>query len=364
MSTATAVSRPPELDPAEVQEVVAQLLAALNGGALSFLLSLGHRTGLLDALAAAPGVTSVELARRTGLTERYVREVLDGLVAGRVVQLDPARSTYTLPPAYAALLTRGTPLGNVAVAAGFFSVLGSVEDRIVDCFREGGGVPYEAYPRFHEVMAEESKQTVVDHLESDILPLVPGLVDRLRQGIEVLDVGCGRGMALERLARSFPASRFLGIDLSGEAIAFGRDAARRAGLRNLQFEARDVTRLGLEGRFQLITAFDAIHDQKHPAKVLSGIASALTPDGVFLMQDIGVSSAPERNREHPLGAYMYTISCMHCMTVSLAQGGDGLGAAWGVELAEAMLREAGFSEITTHRLPHDILNCYFVARRG
>jgi len=243
-------------------------------------------------------------------------------------------------------------------------VLGSVEDRIVDCFRQGGGVPYEAYPRFHEVMAEESKQTVVDHLESDILPLLPGLLDRLRQGIDVLDVGCGRGMALERLARSFPASRFVGLDLSDEAIAFGRDAARRAGLRNLQFEARDVTRLGLEGRFQLITAFDAIHDQKHPGKVLSGIASALTPDGVFLMQDIGVSSAPERNREHPLGAYMYTISCMHCMTVSLAQGGDGLGAAWGVELAEAMLREAGFTEITIHRLPHDILNCYFVARRG
>src|SRR5690606_3222684 len=108
----------------------------------------------------------------------------------------------------------------------------------------------------------------------------------------------------------------------------------------------------------LVTAFDAIHDQARPAAVLANIRRALRPGGVFLMQDIRASSHLERNKDHPLGPYLYTISTMHCMSVSLATGGEGLGTVWGEEKALEMLREAGFARVELHRLPHDIMNNY------
>lgn len=111
-------------------------------------------------------------------------------------------------------------------------------------------------------------------------------------------------------------------------------------------------------------AFDAVHDQAEPAAVLAGIAGVLRPDGVYLMQDIAGSSHLHNNVDHPLGPFLYTISCMHRMTVSLAQNGEGLGAMWGEEKAKEMLGEAGFGELEVRRLPHDLQNSYYVARRA
>ena len=113
----------------------------------------------------------------------------------------------------------------MAVFAQYVAVMGAVEDDIVECFRQGGGVPYEKFRRFHEVMAEDSGQSVLSSLESHILPLVPGLTDRLAQGIRVLDVGCGSGRIVNRLAELYPRSTFVGMDLSTEAIGFARAEA-------------------------------------------------------------------------------------------------------------------------------------------
>ncbi|MET0552964.1 MAG: class I SAM-dependent methyltransferase [Vicinamibacteria bacterium] len=339
-----------------------RLVGALNEGALMLMVSVGHRTRLFDAMAAAGPETSAGLAARAGLDERYVREWLGAMTAGRIVRFDRETGRYLLPAEHASVLTRGAAV-NLAASAQFLPVLASVEDRVVACFEHGGGVPYSAYPRFHQVMAEESDQTVVAALEAHILPLVPGLTESLAGGIEVLDVGCGRGRALARMAAAFPRSRFTGYDLSEEAVAEGNAQAAAAGLSNLWLEVRDAAALPASGRFDLVTAFDAIHDQADPAAVLAGIRGALKAGGVFLMQDIGASRDPLRNAEHPLGAYLYAISCLHCMTVSLAQGGAGLGAVWGEETAREMLKAAGFAPIEGHRLPHDIVNVYFVARR-
>lgn len=349
-------------DVAAAEAFTGRLVDALNAGGLMLMISIGHRTGLFDALAAAGDVTSPELARRAGLDERYVREWLGAMTAGRVVRLDPEKARYALPAEHASVLTRGAAT-NIAASAGFLPVLASVEDRIVECFEQGGGVPYSAYPRFHDVMAEESDQTVVAALETHILPLVPGLVESLSSGIEVLDVGCGRGRALARLAAAYPRSRFTGYDLSEEAVAAGNAQAAAAGLSNLWLEVRDVAALPASGRFDLVTAFDAIHDQADPAAVLAGVRGALKAGGVFLMQDIGASRDALKNAAHPLGAYLYAVSCLHCMTVSLAQGGAGLGAVWGEETAREMLDAAGFVRVEARRLPHDIINVYFVARR-
>jgi len=348
------------LNEARAEQFAEQMLGMLNNAALALMTSIGHRTGLFDAMSNLPPATSMEIAAATGLNERYVREWLGAMATGRIVEYDNATATYRLPAEHAAFLTRTASPNNLAVTAQFIPVLAVVEDQIIECFRNGGGVPYTAYPRFHEVMAEESSQTVIAGLFDHILPLVPGLVEKLRSGIEVLDVGCGRGKALIQMAAKFPNSSFTGYDFSEEAIAAANLEVEQRRLNNIAFEVKDVAEVGGKLRFDLITAFDAIHDQANPAKVLKAIAGALNEAGVFLMQDIGGSSHVHKNVESPLGAYLYTISCLHCMTVSLAQGGAGLGAAWGEEMAQQMLADAGFANIEVKRLPHDIINNYYI----
>jgi 2-polyprenyl-3-methyl-5-hydroxy-6-metoxy-1,4-benzoquinol methylase len=164
------------------------------------------------------------------------------------------------------------------------------------------------------------------------------------------------------MARTYPNSRFVGYDLSEEGVARAREEAQ--GLGNVRFEVRDVAELGERDKYDLITTFDVIHDQAKPAAVLAEISRALRPDGVYLMQDIAGSSHVHNNMDHLLGPLMYTISTMHCMTVSLAQGGAGLGAMWGREKAEEMLREAGFTNVEVELLPHDFINTYYIAHKG
>lgn len=346
---------------AEEEAFSGRLLSMANHATLALMISIGHRTGLFEAMKAAGAATSVELAREAGLNERYVREWLGAMASGRLVELDPASRRYRLPLPHASFLGRDAGQGNMAAMFQYVAVLGGVESRIVDCFRTGGGVPYEAYERFHEVMAEESAQTVVAALEEGILPLVPGLTRQLEAGIDVVDIGCGSGRAMNHLAALYPNSRFAGYDIAQEAVATARGQAARLGLHNVRFERRDVALIG-EERFDLVFTFDAVHDQAQPATVLANIRRILKPGGVYLMQDIDAASDVAANLDHPLAPFVYTISTMHCMTVSLARGGAGLGAAWGEQLALAMLREAGFGTVETHRLPHDPMNIYYVCR--
>jgi 2-polyprenyl-3-methyl-5-hydroxy-6-metoxy-1,4-benzoquinol methylase len=213
-------------------------------------------------------------------------------------------------------------------------------------------------------MAEESGAVHDASLLDKILPLVPGLVERLRGGIDAADIGCGSGHAVNLVARAFPASRFSGYDLSEEGIAAGRAEAERLGLSNARFEVRDVAELGAREQYDLVTAFDAVHDQAEPAEVLRRVAAALRPDGVFLMVDVAASGSLADNLEHTLGPFLYTVSCLHCMTVSLARGGAGLGAMWGHEKARRMLADAGFARVDVARVEGDLFNNYYVARKA
>lgn len=353
-----------ELDQQRSEAFAERMLGVFNDGAIALMTSIGHRTGLFDAMARLPPSTSEGIASAANLNERYVREWLAAMVVGGVVEYDPEDGTYYLPPEHAAWLTRAATPDNIAVAAQFIPVLASVEDQVVESFRHGGGVPYSAYARFHEVMAEDSGQTVVAALTDSILPLVPSLTERLEEGIDVLDVGCGSGRALNLLARKFPNSRFVGYDFSEEAIARAKAEAEERGITSVRFEVRDVATLDEKERYDFITTFDAIHDQADPAAVLKGIAEALKGDGVYLMQDIAGSSHLQNNMEHPIGPFLYAISTMHCMAVSLAQGGEGLGTMWGEEKATEMLKEAGFGEVEVKQLPHDFQNSYYIAKKG
>jgi len=354
------------IDVEKAEAFATSLLESLNAGAMCLMTSIGHRAGLFDAMRDQPPLTSGGIASRAGLNERYVREWLGAMVTAGVIETDPSSLWFRLPPEHAAYLTRAAAADNMAVFAQYIAMLGSVEDAVLECFRNGGGVPYERFPRFHEVMAEDSGQSVLSSLESDILPLVPGLTDRLARGIRVLDLGCGRGRIIIRLAELFPESQFVGIDLSDEAIRAARDEVLERRLTNVEFVAADLS--GFDEwadpeSFDFITTFDAVHDQARPLNVLRGIHRALRSEGVYLMQDIRGSSDVHGNIGHPLGTLLYTASCMHCMTVSLAQGGEGLGAMWGEETTREYLARAGFRSVETHELEHDIQNNWYVVRK-
>ncbi len=351
----------PTLDTVRQEGFTHRMIGLLNDAGLAMMISIGHRTGLFDKLAEMPPATCEDIAAATGLNARYVREWLGAMVTGEILTLDPQTGLYALPAEHAACLTRQA-LPNLAVVTQFVAVLGTVEDKIVDCFRHGGGVPYEHYPRFHEVMAEESAQSVGAAIVAEILPLAPGVSSALEQGIHVLDVGCGAGRTLNQMGARFPKSTFVGYDFSTEAIETAQRQAAAEGLTNVRFAVKDVSTLEERDAFDLICAFDSIHDQAQPAKVLGCIAQALTPGGTFLMQDIAGSCHHHANGDQPLAPFMYTISCMHCMTVSLADGGAGLGAMWGKETALQMLGDAGFQNVAVEKLEHDPLNYFYIAK--
>ncbi len=351
------------LDQTKAEQFAEGLVGILNSGAIALMTSLGHRSGLFDTLAKLPPATSQQIADAAHLNERYVREWLGAMVTARFVEYDPATCTYALPPEHAAFLTRSASPDNIAAFMQYIPLLGTVEDQILNCFVNGGGVPYSEFKRFHQVMAEDSGQTVVAGLEDYILPMIPGLTESLQQGIDVLDLGCGSGKALNHMATLFPNSRFRGYDFSPEAIAFAQSEAQSLGLTNIQFQVQDAALLNEVEQYDLVCTFDAIHDQVRPDVVLRNLYRALRPDGLYLMQDIRASSDVSGNLEHPVAPLLYTISCMHCMTVSLSAGGMGLGAMWGEELAIQMLGEAGFRQVEVKQLSHDFQNNYYIVRK-
>lgn len=346
------------------EEFAERLMQVLNDGALALMTSLGHRVGLFDTMASLPAATSERIAEAAGLNERYVREWLAAMTTGGFVDHDPAAMTFLLPPERAAWLTRAAGPNNGALQAQYIGLLAEVEDQVVDCFRHGGGVPYSNFPKFTALMAEDSGAVHDATLLDVTLPLVPGLVEALERGIDVVDVGCGSGHAVNLMAEAFPVSRFVGFDISDAALAAGTAEARRKGLTNAHFEKRDAATLDGSEQFDFITTFDAVHDQARPDLVLEGIAKSIRPDGVYLCVDITASSTLADNLTHPLGPLLYTISCMHCMTVSLAAAGMGLGTMWGEQKARQMLTDAGFTSIEVKHVEGDVFNNYYIATKG
>jgi ubiquinone/menaquinone biosynthesis C-methylase UbiE len=352
------------IDQAKSEAFAEQMLSMLNQGALSLMISIGHKTRLFDTLSNMAPSTSEQIANSTGLNERYVREWLAAMVTGHIIEYDPAKGTYRLPPEHAMWLTRDAGMQNMAFQMQYIVMLAKVHEQIVDCFSNGGGVPYASFPDFQSIMAEESLHVMDNSLLQVILPLVAGLEERLRAGIDVADIGCGSGHALNIMAQAFPRSRFAGYDFSQEGINAAQAESRQLDLSNTHFEARDVSSLEIQDHYDFMTAFDSIHDQARPAKVLKAIERALRPGGNFLMLDIRASSRLEENMKHPLGPFLYTVSCNHCMTVSLADDGAGLGTMWGEQLASQMLHEAGFTQVEVKHVKGDIANSYYIASKS
>jgi SAM-dependent methyltransferase len=351
------------LDKAKIDAFAGQMIGYLNGGSVAMMISVGYHTGLIDALAEMPPSTCAQIAERAGLNERYVREWLGSMVTGRVVEYDPTQQTYWLPPEHAAVITRAAGPQNLAVFAAFLPQLAQVEAGIVRAFQKGGGVPYADFPQFQSMMAQLSGQIFDATLLDVTLNLVPGLTERLTAGLDVADIACGSGHAINLMAKDFPASRFTGYDFSTEGLAVGRAEAERLGLPNARFVEQDVAQLDVENAYDFITVFDAIHDQAQPRAVLRNIARALRAGGTFLAVDVQASSQLHENLDHPLAPAFYMISTMHCMTVSLALGGEGLGNMWGEQKARELLTEAGLVVVDVKQVEGDLINNYYICTK-
>lgn len=304
------------------------------------LLAVADRTGLSRYFGEVGGGTADELARGAGLESRYVLEILSGLAAARVVDYDPDSKRFDLPPEHALFIAdESSPY----FMGGFFDMLPTIMshvDQVAAATREGGGVPFEA---FGEMMirgidrSNTPSQTVF--LVDRWLPAVPGLIPDLEAGARVADVGCGSGTAALLMARSFPNSAVSGFDVSAGSVDAAR--ARARGLSNLGFARLDVTEIPTRPPFRLVTTFDVIHDLTDPLAGLRRIRDALSVNGQYLMMEPNAGSNLEENLT-PRGALLYGTSTLHCMTQSLARGGEGLGAVWGRQRARELALEAGF----------------------
>jgi SAM-dependent methyltransferase len=338
----------------------ARLLDVLTGHALTMMINLGHRTGLFDAAAQGPA-TCTELAARAGLAERYVREWLGAMVTGEIMEYAPATGRYTLPAEHAEFLT-GERARNIGPTAQMLGSLDSLLPAVAAGFRSGGGVDYADYAVATEGRMGASWRHVYDEqLVDGFLAAVPGLTDQLLAGTRVLDLGCGSGHAITVLAAAFPATECVGLDIAPEAIAAAEAERDGLGLTNARFLVADAAQPLPAGPYDVVLAFDAIHDQQRPDTVLRRVRDVLAPDGVFVMVDAKFASDVEDNVGNPYAPMSYAISTMFCVPSTLARGGVALGAMWGTDTARRMLSAAGFTEVTVLDSPRP-QNCVYACR--
>lgn len=347
-----AVDQAPTLDAAKTEAFVGTVLGNTTGFAVTLVSSIGDRLGIWRALADAGAVTSDELARRCGIDERYAREWLAAMAAAGYVTYDASSQRFTLPAEHApALADEGGPMffgGVQQEFIGFVPTLG----RLQDAFRRGGGVAPGDYPEETWVgISRFTRGWFNNLLVQQWIPAMPDVAAKLEAGADVADIGCGYGEALIRLAGAYPRSRFTGYDPLPASIAEATESARAAGVagrvRFIQLDAAD----GIPEQFDVITTFDVVHDAARPADLLRAIRGALHSDGVYACLEINSAAALEDNI-NPIGALLLSCSVLFCMTMSLADGGEGLGT---LGLPEPRLREycerAGFGAV--RRVPLD-----------
>ncbi len=356
-------------------EFAARMTEILNHGALNAAMAIGSRLGLFDVMDEMTTPETVPaIAEAAGLSPRYTAEWLGVMVCGGVVDItvdETGTERYRLPQAQADLLTRRAGRSNLGIYTQEIPLLtGCAMESVIRGFQTGEGVSPETYPAFRRFMG---KLADVQHRETLLPRFLPSvddgrLVEAMRRGISVLDIGCGEGVAARLMAEAFPRSRFVGVDIDPAAVSTAEKNAREVGLTNLRFQATDAALLpemsAFQEAFDYVTAFDAIHDQRRPQAAAAGVFYALRPGGLFSMVDIKAETGVFGNRDHPMGPFLYTVSLMHCMPVGLADGGAGLGMMWGRTRALSLLKDAGFSQAETCDIPQDPFNIHYLCRKS
>jgi 2-polyprenyl-3-methyl-5-hydroxy-6-metoxy-1,4-benzoquinol methylase len=331
---------PVAFDQTRADAFVGRVLGDTVGLATTAMASLGDRLGLFKDLYAHGASTSSEIAERTGTQERYVREWLRAMANADYLEYEPATGRYVLPPEHAPVLAQEAgPVFFGGVHEEFVGLLAPFE-QLLERVRSGGGLRLEDYPdSMYAGIDRFTAGWFENLLIQQWLPLVPHVEEKLRAGARLADVGCGRGRALIKLAQAFPESRFVGYDVYEPNVEAATAAVRAAGLDDrIVIRQADASR-GLAGRFDVITTFDVVHDAVDPRGMLRSIREALETDGSYLCLEINCSEKPEDNRG-PIGALLQGCSVLLCLTLSLADHGEGLGT---LGLPEVALRKLGLA---------------------
>ncbi|MBF6561320.1 MAG: methyltransferase domain-containing protein [Candidatus Binataceae bacterium] len=327
------------------QTVIGDVASVLHG-ALCFI---GDRLGLFKAMAGAGPITIDQLAAKTGLSARYLREWLAAMAAARYVEYDAAGDSYLLTPEYAAALADEDSPFFIGSYFQMAQAAVSVAPQVAEAFKSGKGVTQAEYPPWFFEATERNSRTRYQHkLLRKWIPAMPQVAAALNAGGSAADVGCGGGRAAIMIAQAFGKARVTGFDIHAESIERARRNAVTAGVADrVSFEAANGSALPA-GRFDFVTTFDVVHDSVDPVSLMSAIRRALKPDGTYLVQEINISDAVQDNIR-PMGKMVYSVSTLYCMTTSLAHGGAGIGAAMGEPKARELAAAAGFSRFT--RLP-------------
>jgi SAM-dependent methyltransferase len=334
------------IDQAKLEAFVGQAVTDMGAAISGLLLHLGDRLGLYQAMAGAGPLTSTELAQRTGTAERYVREWLGNQAAGGYVVYDPAERTFELPPEQAMVLAdEDSPV----FLAGAFETIASCyadHDVFIDAFRTGAGVGWHAHDdRLFSGVVRLFRPGYAAHLVSDWLPALDGVVDKLRSGASVADVGCGLGASTVIMAQAFERSTFAGFDIHEPSIQAAREAAAAADVQHrVRFDNATAKDFPGQG-YDLVCLFDALHDMGDPVGAARRVRESLAPDGTLLLVEPNAGDALEQNL-NPVGRTFYGLSTVICTPGSLAQDvGLGLGAQAGQQKLTAVLHEAGFTQV-------------------
>ena len=357
-------------DPTDTEDFSSRMIQILNYGALNVAIGLGYNVGLFEVLDQADEpLTCSELASRANLNSRVCQEWLGIVVSGNIVDV-VEDGKYFLPKHRGDVLCQRAGSDNLGVYCQEIPLLTScVYADVERTFYTGAGIPYSKYPAFQAFMGKAAEQKHRNTLIQTFLPSIDDgqIVTRLKEGgMRVMDLGCGEGLAIALMAKEFPESTFVGLDLDEDAIAKASEAAMD--ISNLSFVAMDAAEIvnheEYAGSFDYVLAFDAIHDQCEPETVLSGVYDALKPGGLFSMIDVKADSDLASNASHPLGPLLYTVSLMHCMQVGMVHGGRGLGMMWGHQKATEMLAQAGFHTIRSLPIPDDGFNLHYMAHKS
>ena len=331
------------MDKDKMKKVGVHLATYAGGALIAGLVYIGDKLGIFKAMAGAGEMTPAALAASTGLNERYLLEWLKAMLAAELVDQEPGTETYRLGEEAAAFLADEE--GRFFLAGMFQLAVPSLmlTERLMESFRKGGGIRYdELGEEIVRSMDRLHKAPFVHLLAQSWLPQVPGLKERLESGLRILDVGCGMGRSTLAVATHYPNSTVVGLEPDSFSCAGARKLAADAGIGNTEYLELPIQELPANGKFDLVLALDCIHDMVDPIGGLKSIREALGEDGIFFWQEPIGSHDPLENR-NPSGKMRQAISLYHCMTVSLAHGGMGLGTLIGEKGARELAEQAGFS---------------------
>jgi 2-polyprenyl-3-methyl-5-hydroxy-6-metoxy-1,4-benzoquinol methylase len=348
------------MDKDRVKSFADRVFGDMAGAMVAGMGYVGVKTGLFRAMAGKGALSLDGVVQASGLHRRYVEEWLKGMACAGYLEYDPVAETFRLPDEHTFLLaSEGTDhfMGGLFFMA---PVLLRAAPKVADAFHTGGGVQFRDFgPEGVFGLDAVNRGAYQQRLASYWLKSLPDVVDRLENGGRALDVGCGAGRVCIVLAKAFPKAEIVGIDPDPESIRQAGTAAAEVDGR-IRFLTKTTAQMNGEGSFDLVTAFDCLHDFAAPEKTLAEIRSLLKPDGTFFIVEPKAADRLEQNF-HPIATMYYGFSLFHCMTQSLAQGGPGLGTCMGPARTEKLLHDAGFQRFAVLDIKSQV-NSFYAAR--